>query len=104
MLGFPPMKALRTLFLPALFAATPAFAHHSFSMFDRVTVMKIAGTVKQFELVNPHGWLQIMVEGPSGKINNWTFELGGPNAVSHMGLTPSSLQPGDKVTISYHPL
>lgn len=41
--------------------AAPASAHHSFAIFDQSKVNYLTGTVKQFELVNPHAWLHLVV-------------------------------------------
>jgi hypothetical protein len=94
------------LALTAIFAAiaTPAAAHHSFAMFDRETTRKIAGTVKEFTVVNPHSWLKLVAEDAQGKLHTWSFEFGGPNVIAHMGVKAGTFQPGDKLTISYHPL
>jgi len=42
----------------------PAAAHHSFAMFDRDRTVTLAGTVKTFQIMNPHGWLRILVPDP----------------------------------------
>jgi hypothetical protein len=39
----------------------PAFAHHSFDMFDAARTVTIQGTVKEFEWRNPHAWLRVLV-------------------------------------------
>ena len=70
----------------ALFVA-PAFAHHSFSMFDADKTVTLTGTVKEFEWTNPHAWLRIMV-----------------NDQARVGWKPDSVKPGDKVTVTIHPL
>jgi hypothetical protein len=41
--------------------AVPAVAHHSFAMFDAQKTVTLQGTVKEFEWVNPHSWLRVMV-------------------------------------------
>ena len=38
----------------------PAFAHHSFAMFDPDKLITQAGVVKEFEWTNPHFWLHIL--------------------------------------------
>jgi hypothetical protein len=40
----------------------PALAHHSFSMFDAQQTITLEGTVKEFEWVNPHAWLRVIVK------------------------------------------
>ena len=38
----------------AVLLAAPAVAHHAFAMFDQSKLVYMTGTVKEFELVNPH--------------------------------------------------
>jgi Family of unknown function (DUF6152) len=84
--------------------ATPALAHHSFAMFDRSRTETISGTVKQFELINPHGWLRLMVLDANGAPNEWSVELGGAGQLERFGWSSGTVRPGDKVTVQLHPL
>jgi hypothetical protein len=95
---------IRWLTLPLLAWVTTAVAHHSFAMFDRSRTETIAGTVKQFELINPHGWLRVMVLDPSGVANEWSVELGGAGQLERFGWSTNTVHPGDKVTVQLHPL
>lgn len=87
-----------------LCVATTAGAHHSFAMFDRSRTDTVAGTVKAFELINPHGWLRIMVADSNGVASEWPLELGGAGQLERFGWTPDAVHPGDKVTVRLHPL
>ncbi|HEY4338564.1 MAG TPA: DUF6152 family protein [Steroidobacteraceae bacterium] len=87
-----------------LCAATTAGAHHSFAMFDRSRTETVAGTVKQFELINPHGWLRIMVSDAKGVQSEWPLELGGAGQLERFGWTSDAVHPGDKVMVRLHPL
>jgi hypothetical protein len=80
----------------------PAAAHHSFAMFDRDKTVTIAGTVKELQIINPHGWLRVLVSDPGGS-QEWSIELGGPGQLDRMGLTQGSIHAGDKVTVQIHP-
>jgi hypothetical protein len=83
----------------------PALAHHSFAMFDAEKTVTMTGTVKEFEWTNPHSWLRIMVEDPAtGKTVQWMLESGSPAQQVRVGWTHDSLKPGDKVTVTMHPL
>ena len=96
------MIALLTL--SSLSYGTTAAAHHSFVMFDRTRIQQIAGTVKEFEMLNPHGWLRILVADARGAQNEWSLELGGPVQLERFGLTHEAVHPGDKVVVQIHPL
>ena len=90
--------------LMLLACGAPAGAHHSFAMFDRDRTMTLAGTVKTFQIMNPHGWLRILVADPAGPQDEWSIELGGPGQVFLMGLTQNAIHAGDKITVQIHPL
>jgi len=87
----------------AAFAA-PAFAHHSFAMFDADKSVTMTGVVKEFEWTNPHVWLRVMVNDNAGMPRQWALEMGAPGQQSRIGWKPDSVKPGDKVTVTIHPL
>jgi hypothetical protein len=84
--------------------APTADAHHSFAMFDRSRTETVAGTVKQFELINPHGWLRVMVADANGVQSEWPLEMGGAGQLERFGWTHNAVRPGDKVMVQVHPL
>jgi hypothetical protein len=90
--------------LSFLSLGTPVAAHHSFAMFDRDRTETISGTVKQFELINPHGWLRVLVPDEKGAPNEWSIELGGAGLLGRAGWTQNAIHPGDKVVVQIHPL
>ena len=92
------------LTLSSLSFATAASAHHSFSMFDRSRTDTITGTVKEFDLINPHGWLRVMVSDARGAQNEWSLELGGAAQLRRYGWSQESVRVGDKVAVQLHPL
>ena len=85
--------------------AGPAWSHHSFAMFDADKTVTMTGTVKQFEWSNPHSWLRMIVQDQTtGKPVEWMLELGSPVQQERVGWTRDSLKPGDKVTVTMHPV
>jgi hypothetical protein len=84
--------------------AAPAFAHHSFAMFDAEKTVKVTGTVRQVEWTNPHVWVRIMINNAEGKAEQWGFEMGPPAQQIRRGWEPDSLKPGDTVTLNMHPM
>jgi len=85
--------------------AIPAFAHHSFSMFDAQQTVTLEGTVKEFEWVNPHSWLRVIVNDKNtGQPAVWVLELSSPSRLVTMGLRADSMKAGDAVSVTFHPL
>lgn len=87
-----------------LIGAQPAFAHHSFAMFDVTKEVTVQGVVKQFTWSNPHVWLDIVVNGDSGQAQTWGLESLAVGLLYRQGWTADSLKPGDKVTVVVHPM
>jgi Family of unknown function (DUF6152) len=87
----------------AIFAG-PAAAHHSFAIFDQSKVNYVTGTVKQFEMVNPHAWLHLVIADDKGQAATWSFEGGSTAQLASLGWTPQSFKPGEKVQIGFRPM
>lgn len=86
-------------------AAEPAMAHHSFAMFDFQTEKTLTGTVVQFDWTNPHTFIFIEAPtGAAGAMERWGLEGMSPNYLGRRGWTKNSLNPGDKITVTIHPL
>ena len=84
--------------------ASAAFAHHSFSMFDRDTERAITGTVTEWAFNNPHAWLYISAPDETGNDVVWGFEGQAAPTLVRMGMTGRTFKPGDNVTIMFSPL
>ncbi len=70
------LKAVSLTAIALAAFTTPAFAHHSFAMFDATKTVTLKGTVKEFEWTNPHSWLRITVsDEKTGKPALWALEL-----------------------------
>jgi hypothetical protein len=98
---------MRTKLLAAFALATlavPALAHHSFAMFDMKKDVSMLGVVTEFRWTNPHSWMHLDVTDKDGTKVNWALEMTSPNNLVLSGWRRSSLKPGDKVTVTYHPL
>jgi hypothetical protein len=85
-------------------SAMPAFAHHSFAMFDAEKKMTLDGTVKEFQWTNPHSWILMTVSNAQGQAEQWAIEMGGPSGLARQGWVPKTLTPGMKVKTVIHPL
>jgi len=90
--------------LAAMLTATAAPAHHSFAMFDQTKEVTIQGTIKDFRWTNPHVFIQIMVKNDAGVEEEWSIEMTSPEHLVRTGWKPTTLKPGDKVTLVIHPM
>jgi hypothetical protein len=85
-------------------AAAPAFAHHAFAIFDSQKMAYMPGTVKEFELVNPHAWLHLAILNDKGEMATWSFEGGSVLQLARLGWSKETFKIGDKVEVGYHPM
>jgi hypothetical protein len=87
--------------LASLLLSANALAHHSFSAeFDVGRPVTLAGTVQKFEWTNPHAWLHMEVTDAQGTKQVWAIEFLGVNALVRTGMTPKTVKPGDKLTVT----
>jgi hypothetical protein len=102
------MKRTRTMNLALLCVATlttaASNAHHSFSMFDRSIERVLTGTVARWAFNNPHSWLYMNVLNEDGTETLWSFEGSAPPSLVTRGITGSTFEPGDTVTVMFCPL
>ena len=97
-------KALGLAGLAAAMFAAPAFAHHSFAMFDGEKFVTLEGTVKEFQWTYPHAWILMTVADESGDEIQWALELPSPGGLARNGWLPKSLTPGMDIVAYAHPL
>ncbi len=100
------MKVVSKLAIAAALAlaGATAGAHHSFAMFDLAKDVTVEARIKEVQFTNPHVWLQILVTDDKGVETEWSIESGAPGMMLRNGWKPSTLKPGDKVTLTMHPL
>ena len=87
-----------------LLFSSPAYVHHSGAMFDITKVIKITGTIAEFNWSNPHANFKVVVVGADGVAQSWAVEMNSPNNLVRDGWKRTTLNPGDKVTVTVHPL
>jgi hypothetical protein len=88
----------------ALLAAGPAFAHHSFAMFDHVNRITVTGTVMDFQWTNPHVFIEMDVPDASGTAKHYTVECASPNVLTRVGWKFNLIKRGDKISALINPL
>jgi hypothetical protein len=97
--------ALReTVILILFFLSGSAAAHHSYAMYDRSKQITIVGVIEQFQMVNPHSWLDIIAQDSNGNPDKWSFEGGSYSQLIRRGVRASTLKVGDHVTVKAYPL
>jgi hypothetical protein len=90
--------------ITAVLLAAPAFAHHAFAIFDSSKMLYTSGTVKQFELVNPHTWLHLASVNDKGDVSTWSFEGGSVLQLARLGWSTDTFKVGDKIEVGFHPM
>ncbi|HTM94938.1 MAG TPA: DUF6152 family protein [Croceibacterium sp.] len=84
-----------------LAVAIPAAAHHSTAMFEWGKELPMKNvTVEKWDWSNPHTYLYVK----DSKGQRWAFEGMSPNHLVRFGWGKRSVQPGDKIDITYYPL
>jgi len=81
-----------------------AHAHHSAVEFDSTKELEFSGTVKSFLWTNPHSLLVVLGTRADGELVDFSAEMNGPGYLARNGWKRDSLKPGDKVTLTVHPL
>jgi hypothetical protein len=98
-------KALYSVLVLAAALAVPAYAHHSFAMFDFNNTVTFNATVTEFRWTNPH--VVLLVEGspkPGAPAEVWSMELTSPGNLTRMGWSRKSFKPGDHIELQFNPL
>jgi hypothetical protein len=97
------LRAIRVGLLTAVMAV-PAFAHHSFAMFDTAKPVTLTGVVTSFEWTNPHAYIEVDVPDAKGGQTHWSIELGSTSILMRAGWKFNTLKKGDKVVAVVSPL
>ena len=98
------LKVLPLAAIAAIAFVAPALAHHSFAMFDADKTVTLDGIVAEFEWSNPHSWIRVNVADQSGRPLQWAIEMNAPAQLTQRGWNPTIIKPGDKITLTIHPL
>src|SRR5262245_14166694 len=83
-----------------LVIAAPMFAHHSESAeYDVSKPVKVTGTIKKVEWMNPHIWFYVDVKDQNGNVTTWGFSGGPPGMLLRRGITKEVLKIGATVNV-----
>lgn len=83
--------------------ATRTWAHHSHGNYVD-TFMDIQGVVKEVHLVVPHSWVYLEVKSDKGEPEVWALEATGKTGLERVGVTVTTVKPGDTVKARCHRL
>jgi hypothetical protein len=83
---------------------SPAFAHHSFAVYDHTRTLTLRGTVTRFQWTNPHGFIEMDVQQSDGSVKHYSVELTSINMMQRVGWRSNMIKPGDKVQVVVAPL
>lgn len=93
------VPALLAVVLLAAFDG-PAQAHHSEAAeFDASNPVKVTGTIKKVEWLNPHVWFYVDVTDDKGKVTTWGFSTAPPGSLMRRGITKDRLKIGSTITV-----
>src|SRR5690242_10697053 len=84
-----------------LAAASAAWAHHSFAMFDSDHQVKIAGKVTGFQWSNPHVYIEM---DDKAQMQHYTVECASPGILTRIGWKFNMVKAGDEITVIIAPL
>jgi hypothetical protein len=87
----------------AALASGPLDAHHSAANFDTRTEITVEGVVTKYDWRNPHVYMALEVEGPDSARVEQEVEAGASSVLLPLGLTPDSVQVGERVAIRANP-
>ena len=96
---------------PVLFQA-PAFAHHSFAMYDQNKVVTVTGVVKQYVPQANHAEFHVYllaadrkgIEKKDGKYVEWGVEMDGTAQLERQGITATTFPVGTVISFKVNPL
>jgi len=81
-----------------LLGAASLWAHHGNAAFDMTHSVRMQGTVKDFQWINPHALIHADLKDENGKVANWKLELGSLGMLSRFGWSRNTVKRGDQVT------
>lgn len=93
-------------------SVAPAFAHHSFAMYDQNKTLTLTGVAYQFVAQANHAELHFYLVGPDGKLvkdkdgknADWGIEMAGAAAMAQQGVTEAAFPPGTIFSVKMNPL
>ena len=87
------------LLVGLLIACGSALAHHGTAAYENKSTELKQATVTKFLWSNPHSLIDFDVKDAKGNVAHWVCETASPEALTLIGWSKTSLQPGDVITV-----
>lgn len=97
-------KASGVVAMAMALVALPAMAHHSFAVYDMVSVKSADATIKEFHFGAPHSAMRFVITGANGKPQDLALIGAAPTALMRAGFKPQDFSKGTKVRVTWHPV
>ena len=97
-------QLLATAIVMVGITAAPAFAHHSFAMYDHSRTVTLKGEVTKFQWTNPHGYLELDIKQKDGTVRHFSCEMTSINMMTRLGWRSNMIKAGDQVVATVAPL
>ena len=98
------LAATAIIALTLLGGSPMARAHHSFTaLFDASREISLDGVVTEFQFIAPHSYIRMNVTDDAGSVIEWEIETTSPGQLIRAGLTPDTLKPGGRISVTGNP-
>jgi len=85
----------------AVTLVAPTWAHHSHGNYQQEFI-DLKGTVTEVQLINPHSWIYLDVQGENGEAIQWALEATGTGGLTRLGIVRGYLKAGDAIKVRCH--
>ena len=97
-------RSLLACAIGVVLSGAAARAHHSIAgAYDSSRRLTIDGVVAQFQFVNPHPFVTVDVIDAAGNAQRWKLELDNRHELVDIGVTATTLKPGDRLVVTGSP-
>jgi hypothetical protein len=97
-------KSIFLIIAVTLFAATAAYAHHSYgATYDTSKEVQLKGKLAQFVFRNPHSFVHVQAPDEKGVPQRWAVEWAGTSQLDNAGVKRDTLRVGDDIIVVGRP-
>lgn len=78
-----------------------AHAHHAISSYyDSGRSVSLQGVIAEFRFISPHPFVVMEAKDANGAAQAWTLEMDNRGELSAIGVTSTTLKPGDRIVVT----